>query len=190
VLVVVGRIGRAHGLRGEVSIDVRTDEPETRFAPGSVVLTDTGRAGSARAKANDARPGAIPKELTVASARWHQKRLLVRFEGFDDRTKAESIQGISLNIDIDPSQHPSDEDEFYDVELEGMTVVTDDGTEVGVVSEVLHLPAQDLLAVKKLDGAVILIPFVSELVPSVDRQTRRIVVHDPGGLIDEAEAEQ
>jgi 16S rRNA processing protein RimM len=190
VLVVVGRIGRAHGLRGEVSIDVRTDEPETRFAPGSVVMTDTGRAGSARAKANDSRPGLIPKELTVATVRWHQTRLLVRFEGFDDRTAAESIQGISLNVNIDPTQRPAADDEFYDVELEGMSVSTQDGLAVGVVTEVLHLPGQDLLAVKKSNDVEILIPFVSELVPTIDRDARLIVVRDPGGLIDDAEAEQ
>jgi len=189
VLVVVGRIGRAHGLRGEVSIDVRTDEPETRFAPGSVLLTDTGRAGSARANANAAKPMAIPATLTVESVRWHSSRLLVRFEGFADRTAAENIQGISLNVDVDPTHRPADDDEFYDVELENMMVVDDTGASVGTVVEVLHLPGQDLLAVKRVDGVEILIPFVAELVPTIDRESRVIVVHDPGGLLDDTEAE-
>jgi len=188
VLVVVGRIGRAHGLRGEVSIDVRTDEPETRFAPGAVVMTAPGRAGSVRpASAANAK---MPKTLTVDTVRWHSSRLLVRFEGINDRTDAEAIQGLSLTVDVDPTLTTGDDDEFYDVELEGMTVMTTDGETVGTVSEVLHLSAQDLLAIKKLDGAEALVPFVKELVPSVDRDTRIIVVADPGGLLNEEEADE
>ncbi len=189
MLVVVGRIGRAHGLRGEVSIDVRTDEPETRFAPGSVLLTDTGRAGSARSKANAAKTTAIPAALTVATVRWHSSRLLVRFEGYDDRTAAESIQGISVNVEVDPANRPADDDEFYDIELEVMTVVDEAGATVGVVEEILHLPGQDLLSVRRDDGGEVLVPFVTELVPIIEREARRIVVRDPGGLLDDSEAE-
>lgn len=188
MLVVVGRIGRAHGLRGEVAIDVRTDEPETRFAPGSVLLTAPGRTGSVRPAA--ATKSVTPKTLTVQASRWHSSRLLVRFEGVDDRTKAEAIQGLSLTIDLDPAAPTGSEDEFYDIELEGMQVVTSDGSAVGTLASVLHLPAQDLLAITKPDGTEVLVPFVKELVPSVNRATRTIVVVDPGGLLDDSEAEQ
>jgi len=189
VLVVVGRIGRAHGLRGDVSIEVHTDEPETRFAPGAVLLTAPQAAGSGRSTPSmPARPNA-PKTLTVESTRWHSSRLLARFVGVEDRTAAEALQGLMLQIDVDPAAAPEDSDEFYDIELEGMTVVAD-GVEVGTIHEVLHLPGQEVLVMHRTGGGEVLIPFVSEIVPDVDRASRRLTLADPGGLLDESEAEE
>lgn len=163
--LVVGRIGRAHGIRGEVSIEVRTDDPDTRFAVGAVLQTDPAERGP----------------LTVASGRVHSGVLMLTFKGFADRTAVESLRDTLLLADVDIDE--GDEDEFHDQVLLGMKVVTVDGANVGEVAEVLHLPAQDLLAVRTPAGSEILIPFVFEIVPDVDRETRTITIDPPAGLI-------
>ena len=166
--VVVARIGRALGVRGDVLIDVRTDEPERRFRVGADLLV----ADSERA-------------LRIESVRDHSGRLCVHFVGFDDRTAAESLTGLLLEVDRDPAERPEDPDEFYDDALLGLAVVTEDDERVGTVAEVLHLPAQDVLAVRAAaDDREILIPFVSEIVPVVDIDAGRIVVRPPEGLLD------
>lgn len=166
--VVVARIGRALGVRGDVLIDVRTDEPERRFRVGADLLV----ADSERA-------------LRIESVRDHSGRLCVHFVGFDDRTAAESLTGLLLEVDRDPAERPEDPDEFYDDALLGLAVVTEDDERVGTVAEVLHLPAQDVLAVRSAaDDREILIPFVSEIVPVVDIDAGRIVVRPPEGLLD------
>jgi 16S rRNA processing protein RimM len=170
MLLVVGRVGRAHGLRGEVSVEVRTDEPEVRFAPGSVLATQPAEAGP----------------LTVAAARWHSGRLLVSFHQVADRGAAELLRGVLLLVDAGDDSRPADPDEYYDHQLAGLPVVTTTGTRVGEVAEVLHLPSQDVLAVRRTDGREVLIPFVAQLVPTVDLDARRVVVDPPGGLIDDA----
>ncbi len=161
--VVVGRIGRAHGIRGEVSVEPRTDEPERRFAPGSSVL-----AGS--------------RTLTIVTARHHSGRLLVRFQGVDDRTAAEGLRGTRLEVEIDPDVLPEDPDEFYDHQLEGLEVRRD-GEAVGTVAEVVHLPAQDLLLVR-IDDREVYVPFVTEIVPVVDVRGGFVEVVDVPGLLD------
>ena len=133
--LVVGRIGRAHGIRGEVTVEVRTDEPEMRFAPGAVLATDPASAGP----------------LTIETGRLHTGILLLRFEGVDDRDGAEALRGTLLVIDsadIPPSEDP---DEFHDHQLIGLAVVTPDGERVGEISDVLH-HGQDLLVVRRPDG--------------------------------------
>jgi 16S rRNA processing protein RimM len=168
MLLVVGRIGRAHGLRGEVLVDVRTDEPERRLAPGTVLATDPGTAGP----------------LTIATGRVHSGRLLLHFSGVPDRTAAEALRGVLLLADIDPDALPDDDDEWYDHQLVGLDVVAVDGSVVGEVREVLHLPGHDVLAVSRPDGTEALVPFVSEIVPEVDIAANRLLVTPPPGLLD------
>lgn len=168
MLLVVGRIGRAHGLRGEVLVDVRTDSPELRLAPGAVLGTDPGPAGP----------------LTVQAGRVHSGRLLLHFDGVSDRTAAEALRGVLLLADVDPDDVPDDEDEWYDHQLVGLDAFSADGAAIGEVRQVLHLPGHDVLAVTRPDGTEVLIPFVTEIVPEVDLVGNRIVVTAPAGLID------
>ncbi|MFL6060137.1 MAG: ribosome maturation factor RimM [Marmoricola sp.] len=173
--VVVGRIGKPHGIKGEVSVEPRTDEPERRFAVG------------ARLKSTNERPGAAgPGHLTVAGSRWHSGRLLVRFEEIADRDRAEQARGTMLSVDIDPDELPADPEEFYDHQLVGLEVVTTDGRPVGTLKEVVHGTAQDLLVITTETGEV-LVPFVAALVPQVDVPGRRISVEDLPGLLSDTE---
>jgi len=171
VLLVVGRVGRAHGLRGEVTIEVRTDSPEIRFADGSVLVTDPASVGP----------------LTVVHAKNHSGRLLITFVGFDDRNKAESLRNTLLLADIDPDE-VGEEDEYYDFQLIGLPVHLQAGTVIGAVTDVIHLPAQDLLAFSYQEREV-LIPFIHQFVPGVDIKGKKIVISPPPGLIDEIEVE-
>lgn len=167
--LVVARIGRAHGIRGEVSVEVRTDEPELRLAPGAVLTTDPPETGP----------------LTIAAAREHSGRLLLRFAGVTDRTAAEALRNTLLLTDVDPGERPEDPEEFYDHQLVGLRVVTADGTALGAIGEIAHLPGQDLLIVTRPDGGELMIPFVSAFVPEVDPAAGRVVVTPPAGLLDE-----
>jgi 16S rRNA processing protein RimM len=169
VQLVVGRIGRAHGIKGDVAVEVRTDEPELRLAPGAVLATEPAATGP----------------LTIATGRVHSGRLLLRFEGVADRTAAEALRNTLLIAEVDPEELPEDPEEFYDHQLIGMDVVTAAGTAVGEVAEVLHLPSQDLLRVERPGGGEALIPFVTEIVPEIDLTEQRITVTPPPGLIDE-----
>ncbi len=168
--LVVGRIGRAHGIRGDVAVDVRTDDPEARFADGSVLETDSTEVGS----------------LTVTSARSHSGRLLVRFKGVDDRDAAEALRGTTLYVDSADIAPLDDPDEFHDHELIGLTAVTTEGETVGTVEDVLH-HAQDLLVITTEKGGEVLVPFVAALVPEVDVAGGRIVLDPPTGLLDLAD---
>lgn len=165
MLVVVGRIGRAHGIRGDVSVEVRTDEPDVRFAVGNELITDSG------------------KHLRIREAKWHSGRLLLAFDGVDDRTEVEKLRGLLLQVDRDESETPEDPDEFYDSALIDCDVVDEQGTSLGKVREVLHLPAHDVLAIDR-DGEEILIPFIEEFVPQIDTAARRILVTPPEGLLE------
>ena len=165
--VVVGRIGRPHGIRGEVTVEPRTDEPDERFAPGAVLIAST------------------PTErLEVTRSHWHSGRLLVSFEGVHDRNAAEALRGVILEIDRDDAEAPEDPEEFYDSALIGCSVTTLDGRDVGEVTEVAHLPGQDLLVIAGPFGEV-LVPFVEEIVPTIEPASRRIVIDPPPGLIEE-----
>ncbi|HSE10119.1 MAG TPA: ribosome maturation factor RimM [Nocardioidaceae bacterium] len=174
--VVVGRIGKAHGIKGEVSVELRTDEPERRFAVGSVLRT---KAPQGRGPQGPERPAT----LTVSSTRWHQSRLLVTFAEVRDRNDAEAVRGLILAVEVDPSEAPEDPEEYYDHQLVGLQVVTTDGREVGELAEIVHGTAQDLLSVRGDGGLEILVPFVLDLVPEVDLEGRRIVVKDLPGLL-------
>ncbi|HEY8455510.1 MAG TPA: ribosome maturation factor RimM [Actinopolymorphaceae bacterium] len=163
--VVVGRIGRPHGVRGEVVVDVRTDEPDKRFAPGAVLSTEAG-------------------PLEVESARWHGSRMLVRFRGYADRTAVEELRGALLRADVPEDERPPDPDEFYDHQLVGLRARTVDGRDVGEVTEVVHLPMQELLVVRADAGREIFVPFVRSIVPDVDLDAGVIVLDPPEGLLE------
>jgi len=169
--VVVGRIGRAHGIKGEVSVEPRTDEPDRRFAVGTAL--------DARAPGGVLRPGA----LTVEGLRWHQGRMLVRFAEFRDRTAAEAARGTLVEVQVEAHEAPTDPEEFYDRQLVGLVVRTTEGVEVGPVTGVIHGAAQDILAIKA-NGREVLVPFVTELVPQVDLAGGFVVVADRPGLLD------
>lgn len=165
--VVVGRIGRAHGLRGEVAVEVLTDVPEVRFADGA-----------------DVHLGSSSRTLRVVRTRWHSGRLLVTFEQIADRTAAEGLRGQFLAATVDPDERLDDDDEFFDRQLVGLAVRRIDGTDVGILTEVVHLPGHDLLAVSTADRGEVLVPFVAEIVTSVDLDAGEVVIDPPGGLVD------
>ena len=169
--VVVGRIGKPHGLRGEVTVEVRTDEPERRFAVGTTVRAERPHGTAAPW------PG-----LTVAATRWHQSTLLVSFEELSDRTAAESARGLFLHADVPADESPDDPEEYYDHQLVGLVAEDPDGRVLGDVTAVLH-GAQDLLQIRTPDGRDALVPFVGALVTEVDLAGRRVVVADRPGLV-------
>jgi|SRR5271163_1186467 len=166
--VTVGRIGRPHGVRGDVVVGVRTDEPELRFAPGSRLDTDPIGVGP----------------LTVAGHRWHSGDLLVRFKEINDRTAAAELGGTWLLVDSAVLGALDDPDEFRDGDLVGLTVRTVSGIVVGTVADVLH-HGQDILVIDPAgaSGAQILIPFVKAIVPEVDIAGGVLVIDPPEGLL-------
>jgi 16S rRNA processing protein RimM len=181
--LVVGRVGRPHGLRGEVTVEVRTDDPDQRFAAGAVLATDPADRGP----------------LTVSATRWHSGRLLVRFAGCGDIDAAQGLRDVVLCIDSSELAPLADPEEFYDHELIGLRVETSLGEFVGTVADVLH-HGQDLLVVDAAAGGSggsssrastaerrpneILIPFVAALVPEIDVGAGRLVIDPPPGLLD------
>ena len=172
VEVIVGIIGRAHGIRGDVGIDLRTDEPERRFGPGTRLRIEGGE-----------------RSLTIAQTRDHSGRLLARFEECPDRTTAESLRGAVLVLDVAADERPVDEEEYYDRQLTGLRVLDHTGNEVGSIAEVVHLPGQDLLEIRTPAGSR-LVPFVKALVPTVDLATGTVQLADvPGLLTDEIESD-
>ncbi|MEU9202543.1 ribosome maturation factor RimM [Streptomyces sp. NPDC048332] len=170
--LVVARIGRAHGIKGEVTVEVRTDEPELRLGPGAVLATEPASTGP----------------LTIETGRVHSGRLLLRFEGVRDRTAAEALRNTLLIAEVDPAELPEDPEEFYDHQLMDLDVVLADGTEIGRITEITHLPSQDLFIVERPDGTEVMIPFVEEIVVEIDLEEQRAVITPPPGLIDESEA--
>ncbi|MEO8106518.1 MAG: ribosome maturation factor RimM [Actinomycetes bacterium] len=165
--VVVARIGRPHGVRGDVTVETRTDEPDQRLASGAVLATDNTRYPT----------------LTVETSRWHSGRLLLHFQEVTGRTEVEALRGTLLSVDVDPDERPADPEEFYDHQLVGLNVVTTAGIPVGIVNDVVH-GAQDLLIVARPKGGSVMIPFVAAIVPEVDLEAGRVVVDPPDGLLD------
>jgi 16S rRNA processing protein RimM len=169
--VVVGHVARAHGIRGEVSVQVRSDFPERRFVVGNVLHCD--------------HPD-FPA-LTIAAARPHSGRLLVTFEEVARRDVAEALQGSLLMIDADQAGAAGDDtgdDAWWDSDLIGLTARTVDGVELGPVTDVLHNPGGDLLAVARKVGGDLLIPFVHDIVPTVDPAAGVLIVDPPPGLLE------
>jgi 16S rRNA processing protein RimM len=173
VRLVAGRVVRAHGLRGEVVVDVRSDQADRRFAPGTVLATEPDRG-----------------RLTVTAARRHHDRLLVRFDGVADRDAAEALRGTDLLVDVTAElTGPGEAAEtggagaWFVVELVGCEVTDTAGRPLGRVGGVVPSPAHDLLVVVH-GGREVLVPFVGPLVPVVDVAARRVVVDPPGGLFE------
>lgn len=164
--LTVARIGRAHGMRGEVALDLRSDAPEERFAVGAVVRTVPASAGP----------------LTVERTRNLTGRWFVLFEGVLDRTAAEALRGVELVIDSDDVD-TADEDAWYPHQLAGLRVEHVDGRTLGEVLDIEHLPAHDMLVIREPSGARTLVPFVHAIVPVVDVAGGRVVLDPPGGLL-------
>lgn len=169
--LLVGVVLRPHGLRGELVVDLRTDSPQERFAPGAVLT---------RAGADGARLGV----LTVEVARPHSGRMLVRFAEAPDRDAAETLRGSRLLVDRAALPPTGDPDEFHAHQLEGLSAELADGTVVGSVREVVHGPGGELLAIARPGAPDALVPFVRVIVPTVDLDGGRVVLDPPEGLLD------
>ncbi|MGQ0625880.1 MAG: ribosome maturation factor RimM [Sporichthyaceae bacterium] len=168
VELVVGRIGKPHGIRCEDTVEVRTDAPEVRFAAGAVLRTEPAATGP----------------LTVEHAHWHSGRLLLSFAGVRDRCAAEALRNVLVVVSVAADESTGDDEEFYDHQLLGLRVLALDGTAIGDVTAVLHLPAQDVLVVRRTRGAEVLIPFVAQIVPEVDLTGGFVRVNPPPGLLE------
>ena len=183
--LIVGRVVKAHGVTGEVAVDIRTDDPESRFMPGRALRGRPRRGGSGPvADKGGAEKGGAEKEYLIESVRPHGGRLLMRLAGVADRDSADRLRGTLFVVDSSDLPPIEDPDEFYDHQLEGMTVATADGRQVGTVAEVLHTAAGELLAVQDTDGAEVLVPFVSAIVTSVSLPDQFIVIDPPDGLLE------
>ncbi|VEG53584.1 16S rRNA-processing protein RimM [Mycolicibacterium aurum] len=169
--LVVGRVVKAHGVTGELTVDVRTDDPEGRFRRGATLRGRPSRGGAER-------------EYVIESMRPHGERLLVRLVGIGDRDSAEALRGTLFLVDAAQLPPIDDPDEFYDHQLEGMAVETVGGDRVGTVAEVLHTAAGELLSIKDADGAEILVPFVSAIVTAVSLEDQTIQIDPPEGLLE------
>jgi 16S rRNA processing protein RimM len=170
--VVVGRIGRPHGVRGLVTVEVRTDDPDLRFAPGAVLLTEPSARGP----------------LTVSGRKWHSGTLLLQLaapsgEVYGNREAADSLRNTVLLVPLESLPEIEDPDSYYDHQLVGLTVRLPDDSVVGEITAVRH-EAQDLLVVRRADAPEALIPFVSAIVPTVDVAGGFLVVDPPEGLLE------
>ncbi|WGT46303.1 ribosome maturation factor RimM [Tessaracoccus lacteus] len=169
VEVTVGRFGRAVGIRGEIAVELRTDEPARRFRPGvSLRLGDTGRS------------------VEIDQVRWNRGRLAVTLVGYPDRTAVEALTGLLLHALVPSDERPSEPEEYFDRQLVGLKVLDHRGAQVGTVTEVLHMPAQEVLQVD-VTGEERLVPFVSALVPVVDLASGHVQLADVPGLLEDVE---
>lgn len=162
--LMVARIGKAQGLKGEVAALVHTDDPQARFATGEVLLTEPESAGP----------------LTIASARNSNGRWFLGFTGFASRTAAEGLRGVELFVEVSDSD---EDDAWYEHELAGLRAELQDGTVVGEVVGLVHTPAHDVLVLREEGGERTLVPFVTAIVPTVDVAGGRVVLDPPGGLL-------
>ena len=167
---VVARIGKPHALRGEVTVQLHTDDPESRLVPG-VVLDTRAEPGSG-----------VPRRLTLATTRVHRGIWLLGFEEIPDRTGAESLRGTRLVL---AEEDLADDDEgWYEKDLVGLAARTPDGDVLGEVIALELGAAQDRLVLRRPDGSESLVPFVEAIVPEVDPEAGRLVVDAPPGLLD------
>jgi 16S rRNA processing protein RimM len=163
--LVVGRIGRAHGVLGEATIEVQTDDPDIRFQVGNKLTLDDGR------------------QLTIRSSRWHNQILLLAFDGVADRNQIEELRDQLISSDVDlGSLAPG---EYHFQQLIGCEVFQQNGELIGAVDEIVKLPGQDLLSVSRAGGQV-LIPMVKQIIIEIDVLAKKIVVNPPEGLLDVA----
>lgn len=161
MLLVVGRIGRAHGVRGEVTVEVRTDSPDERFKIGQILKTDPESNGP----------------LIIESIRNNSGTLLLSFKNFNDRNAVEKLRNTLILAEVDPSQSNTSENDFHISQIVGAKVVDRNGKTLGLVKDVLSLPAQDTLVVDS-DGAEVLVPFVKSYVPVVSIERAEITVEN------------
>ncbi|WP_193043446.1 ribosome maturation factor RimM [Mycolicibacterium baixiangningiae] len=169
--LVVGRVVKAHGVTGELVVDVRTDDPDSRFTPGAQLRGRPSKGGAER-------------HFVIDAARPHGGRLLVRLDGVADRASADALRGILFLVDTGELPPIDDPDEFYDHQLEGLRVRTVAGADIGTVAEVLHTAAGELLSVKTPEGAEVLVPFVTAMVPRVSLTEGLVEIDPPEGLLD------
>ena len=163
--LVVGRIGRAHGVLGEATIEVQTDDPDIRFQVGNKLTLDDGR------------------ELTIRSSRWHNQILLLAFDGIADRNQIEELRDQLISSDVDLGLLAPGEYHFQ--QLIGCEVFQQTGELIGIVDEILKSPGQDLLSVSRAAGRV-LIPMVKQIIIEIDVLAKKIIVNPPEGLLDVA----
>jgi len=168
VLLVVGRIGRAHGILGEATIEIRTDLPEERFFVGNTLVTDPVGHGP----------------LTIETNRYNNGTLLLKFRECKDRTSVEKLRDTLLLADVDVTRDTSDENDFHVQQLIGLRVSDQAGKDMGEIEDILNLPGQDLLVIRSGDREILL-PFILDFVPVVDLENRSITISPPSGLFDE-----
>ncbi len=170
--LTVGRVVKAHGVSGELVVEIRTDDPAARFSPGNTLRAKLSRGGGERS-------------FTVESAREHGGRLLLRVAGVADRDAADALRGALFVVDSADLPELDEADTYYDHQLEGLHVRTTAGQDIGVITEVLHTAAGELLAVKRSgDGAEVLVPFVTAIVTSVSLADGSVEIDPPEGLLD------
>ena len=168
----VGRLTKAHGLKGAIKLEMFTDDPGRRFVPGAVFTLQV--------------PTSSPwhgKTIELVELRWYNQHPVGFFKGVPDREAAETLAKAILWIDQDSAEQTDEEDAWYDHQLVGLAVVRD-GVQIGTLTRLEHLPAQDLLIVKTANGEV-MIPFVKAIVPSVDVKAGIITITPPPGLLEE-----
>jgi 16S rRNA processing protein RimM len=168
----VGRLTKAHGLKGAIKLELYTDTPEQRFTPGAVFTLQVPTGSKWHGKT-----------LELAELRWYNGHPVGFFKGVDDRSEAETLIKAILWVNQDPAELPEEEDAWYDHQLVGLKALRD-GEVVGLVARVDHLPAQDLLAIATDHGEV-LVPFVKAIVPSVDIEAGTVTLTPPPGLLEE-----
>jgi len=168
----VGRLTKAHGLKGAIKVELYTDEPEKRFVPGAIFSLQV--------------PSESPwhgKNIELNELRWYNSHPVAFFKDVDDRTAAESLIKAILWVEHDASVLPDDPEAWYDHQLTGLRALRE-GVEVGTVVRVDHMPAQDLLIVKT-DSGEVMVPFVKAIVPEVDIAAGTVILTPPAGLFEE-----
>lgn len=168
----VGRLTKAHGLKGAIKVELYTDSPEQRFVPGAVFTLQV--------------PESSPwfeKTITLTELRWYNSHPVAFFEGVSDRTAAETLIKAILWVDHLDGDIPEEPEAWFDHQLTGLTVMRD-GSPIGTISRVDHFPAQDLLVVKT-ESSEVMVPFVKEIVPEVNIDAGTITLTPPGGLFEE-----
>ncbi|MDR1633614.1 MAG: ribosome maturation factor RimM [Bifidobacteriaceae bacterium] len=169
--MIVAVVGRAHGVKGDVTLDLRTDRPENRFQIGSSYALDLGQLTAGEN---------LPARLTLERFRADNGRAVAGFAEVADRSRAESLRGAKLLAEVRTDEEP---EAWYPTQLRGAAVVLPDGTSVGRLIDLVALPGQDLLEIEQPDGSTALVPFVKALVPEVDPDRGRIVIDPPAGLV-------
>jgi 16S rRNA processing protein RimM len=168
----VGRLTKAHGLKGAIKLELYTDTPEQRFVPGAVFSLQVPTGSKWHGKT-----------IELTEIRWYNGHPVGFFAGITDRSEAETLIKAILWVNQDPAELPEEEDAWYDHQLVGLSALRD-GVRVGTVARVDHLPAQDLLAIKTEHGEV-LVPFVKAIVPAVDMESGTVTLTPPNGLFEE-----